>query len=226
MSEQFDINALGLNPEEFKDVDFDKMPTTIGSIIRPPQPGVYRFKLPTARAIFTAIKTMATTDWGQRIQVTFKDEAALTNLSLKNEPYNANLNNTPRYIGKADNKQAVSDLLMLLKALGVTPEANNNAAHIKALLSAEGRSFKAEHTLSTTCNKNRDIYKDNKVQAGIKGCGQAYRVEGYTQRDGTEVWDIPKDENGLVALRFGCATPECGAELTSWGRLQGFRSAE
>lgn len=226
MSEQFDINALGLNPEEFLDVDFDKMPTTIGSIIRPPQPGIYRFKLPPARAIFTAIKTMITTDWGQRIQVTFRDESALTNLSLKNELYSANLNNTPRYIGKGDNKQAVSDLLMLLKALSVTPEANNNAAHIKALLSAENRVFKAEHTLSTTCNKNRDIYKDSKVQAGIKGCGQAYRVEGYTQRDGTEVWDIPKDENGLVALRFGCATPECGSELTSWGRLQGFRSAE
>jgi hypothetical protein len=168
MSQDFDINQLGLNAEEFTDVDFDKMPTTIGSIIRPPQPGIYLFRLPTARALFSAIETVATTDWGQRVTAKFKDDAALLNVTL-NEPYNANLNNTPRFIGKGDNRQAVSDWLMLLKALGVQPEGNNNAAHIRALLSAAGREFKAEHTLSTTCNKQRDVYKNKQVQVGVKG---------------------------------------------------------
>lgn len=221
---QFDINSLGLNPEEFTDVDFDKMPTTVGSIVRPPQPGIYLFQLPPAAAIFRGIETIATTDHGQRFQVKFKDEAALLNLSRGNELYNANINNTPRAIGQGDKKQFVSDVLMLLKALEITPAANNNAAHITALLSAGGRQFKAEHTLSTTCNKQRDVYKNGAVVVGLKGCGQQYRVEGYTnKRTGEVTLPIPRDPAGNVLLRFRC---HCDAELTSWGRLQGFRSAE
>jgi hypothetical protein len=218
----FDLNQLGLNPEEFNDVNFDKMPTTIGGFTRPPQPGVYLFQLPPAKAIFAAIKPLVTTEWGQRVGVNLKDDAALLNITL-GEPYNAYISNTPRYIGKDENRQAVSDWLMLLKALEVTPDGNNNAAHVKALLSAAGMQFKAEHTLTANCSVKRDIYKDGKVNEGVKGCGQNYAVKGYPGRGGkADTLSIPKDESGLVSLRFACT---CGAEVSCFGRLQGFRAA-
>lgn len=220
---EYDINSLGLNPEEFNDVDFDKMPTTIGTIVRPPQPGIYLFQLPASPLMFPAISTVATTDWGQRVQLKLREEAALKNVTL-GEPYYTSISNVPRYIGRGENRQAVSDWLMLLKALGIQPDGNNNAAHVRAMLSAGGRMFKAESTLTATCSEKRDIYMGGQTMANRKGCGQRYAVEGWPGKNGKpEVLSIPKDENGLVASRFAC---HCGAELTSWGRLQGFRPGE
>lgn len=217
----FDINQLGLNPETFNDVDFDKMPTSIGGFVRPAQPGMYVVQLPPAQAIFKAIKPIATNDYGQRIAVNFKEDAAFWNVTL-GEPYQAYITNTPRAIGKGENKQFVSDLLMMLKTMGIVPEANNNAAHVKALLQAAGLQVKIDHTLTANCSVKRDIYKDGKVNEGVKGCGQNYAVKGYPGRDGKpDTLSIPKDEDGLVCTRFTCV---CGAEVSCFGRINGFRA--
>lgn len=220
----FDINSLGLNPEEFNDVNFDSMPATIGgSFAKPPQPATYIFKMPPAQALFAAINPVATTEWGQRVALKLKDAAALKNTTL-GEQYNGYISNVPRYIGSGDNRQAVSDWLMLLKALGITPEGNNNAAHVKAMLLAADRLFSAEHTLTANCSETRDIYKDGSVQKGVKGCGLRYAVKGYSGRNGKpDTLSIPKDEEGLVATRFLCA---CGAEVSCFGKLQAFRGVE
>ena len=114
----------------------------------------------------------------------------------------------------------VSDYGMMLKALNSVPERISNKHLAAALIGAAGKSFIAEHTLTATCNKKNPIYKGGQSQTGKLGCGTAYAVEAWKTAN-SERHAIPVDTEGKVALRFEC---RCGAELRSWGQLQGFRS--
>ena len=83
---------------------------------------------------------------------------------------------------------------------------------------------------TATCSATKDTYHHNpntgrsELRAGTKGCGQRYRVEGYTpKKGGAVVLSIPREEDGKVALRFTCT---CGAELRAWPQLQGYRPTE
>jgi len=224
------LQDLNLNDEGISEADFENMPQTVGSGGRmPPQPGIYRFRLPVLSALASCFEPLNTSDQGQKLVAVLQDEAALFNVTL-GEWYNARINNRTRIIkGRNDNPdRVVSDMGMLLKALKVKPEPVNgivtNKSYGDALISAAGREFIAEHTLTASCDKARDIYKDGKVQVGEKGCGQRYRVQGYAGRDGKpDVMTLPKTPDGKVALRFGC---KCTAELRCWSELGGFRPAD
>lgn len=220
-----DLDSLKLNDEGISEDDFDKMPTGLGAFTPPPQPGTYRFRLPHGKAIFGSFETLATPDQGQKIVAVLNEEAALRNESLGGEKYNARVSNRTRLI-KGDT--VVSDMGMLLKAVGVRPEPNEhgiitNAAYGKALVEAAEKVFLADHSLTASCNETRPIYKDGQTVEGTKGCGQRYAVEGYSRRNGGVVLAIPRTEDGKVALRFAC---KCGAELRCFGELRGYRSAE
>lgn len=233
-----DLNALGLNDEGISDADFDKMPQTVGGGSKlPPQPGIFRFKLPNAQALFKCFEVLVTADQGQKLTAVFTDESALRNTTL-NDWYQARINNRTRIVKSKGEDVVVSDMGMLLKAVHSKPEPNEqgvitNAAYGKALIAAAEREFVAEHTLTATCNPKRDIYKTvevepgkfaGKVMAGEKGCGQRYVVDGYAGKNGKpDVLSIPKNDDHSVAARFTC---KCGAELRCFGELRGYRSAD
>lgn len=222
-----DLNNLGLSEKAQADVDFDNMPTGIGgSIIEPPQPGIYKFRLPTAPVISGCFDKLVHPDQGERLVAVFRDDSALHNLTLDNH-YNVRMTNVVRYLQRRgqDKPLAVSDLAQLLKAVGSIPTGHTNRAYAEALVAAAEREFVAESTLTANCSPSRDTYRPNPVTgrsepSSIKGCGQRFRVDGYTPRTGPVVYSIPRDDHGKVLLRFSCP---CGAEVRAWGSLQGIR---
>jgi len=230
-----DLNDLNLSPTPYTtDIDFDHMPTGIGgTVIEPPQPGIYVFRLPSAPVLstcFEKIEPGQTNGQWQRLAAVLRDAAALHNVTL-NQPYNARLTNVIRYLTRRgqEEKLAISDLAQLLKSVGSLPSAQSNLAYALALVAAADREFVAENTLSATCNPARDTYRLNEntgrsEQTTIKGCGQKFKIEGYTPKDGGRaVYFIPRDEAGKLQLRFTCP---CGAEIRAWGNLQGFRPSK
>jgi hypothetical protein len=224
-----DLNNLNLNPSYTSEVDFDNMPTGIGATFaEPPQPGTFLFRLPPSEVLFSAFEKLVDPEQGERIAVVLKEASALFNETLK-QPYGTRLTNVVRYITRSGSQLAISDMAMLLKAVGSIPDSGSNAAYVNALVKAGGRQFLADNTLTATCSPTKDTYHHNpntgrsELRPGTKGCGQKYRVEGYTPKGGKPpVLSIPHDEEGKVALRFTCT---CGAELRSWPQLQGFRPA-
>jgi hypothetical protein len=228
-----DLNNLNLNPSYTVDVDFNNMPTGIGATFaEPPQPGTFLFRLPPSEVIFSAFEKLIDPTQGERIVVVLKEAAALFNETLK-QPYPTRFTNVVRYLTRTidgEKKQvAISDMAMVLKAVDSIPDSPSNAAYVNAMIKAGGRQFLADNTLTATCSPTKDTYHHNpntgrsELRAGVKGCGQKFKVEGYSPKDGGKpVLSIPRDEEGKVALRFTCT---CGAELRSWPQLQGFRPA-
>jgi len=215
-----DLNDLKLSDEPIADVDYATMPTGIGSVIIPPQPGIYEFELPPSAVIFNCF-ALDDSDpkQGQRISAVLRDAAALKNVSLGNL-YNAQFSNRTRVINFKSGAVTVSDLAMLLKAVDANLEGANNAAYAQALVNSGGSHFLAENKLTAACNPKRDIYKDSKQVAGQKGCGKKWSSDPYTPKTGPAVIALPKDEGGFVT-RLTCDV--CGAEIRAFGNLQGFR---
>jgi hypothetical protein len=212
-------NELKLTNEEVEG-DFENMPTGMSAVLTPPQPGIYTFTIPAAEVLYHAFNTQQDAKQGQRLVVEFRDEAALL-MDPNAQPYHCNISNRTRVINFKSGPVVVSDMAMMLKALGIVPEAMTNPGFAKAMLAAGGKRFRGEHTLTANCSTKRDIWKDGKEQKGKKGCGQRYAVESYEPRDGSRVvLAIPKDERGQVSTRFTCA---CGADLRAWGTLRGFK---
>ena len=200
------------------DVDLDNLPSQGGLIIPPPQPGVYRFRIP--HGIAKGLDTFQT-DSGQRVEMKFRDDLALLNVSL-NQPYPTRITNQERAIGKDGAK--ASDMAFLLDALDIKPKTSTNKGYAEAMLQAQGMEFVAFSDLTARCNPKTDVYKsdEGKIE-GLKGCGAAYATRSYTKKDGTLVTQIPKTSEGTFATEFECS---CGALLRCFGGLSKFRAAE
>lgn len=215
-------NELNLKNEIIEGVDFDNMPTGMASVPTPPQPGVYVFRLPSAEVIYHSFDTVEDPVQGQRVIAQFKDESALI-MEPNGQPYHANISNRTRVINFKSGPVTVSDMAMLLKAMGVKPEQQSNPGYIKAMIEIAERRFKGEHTLTANCSEKRNVWKDGKEQPGRKGCGQRYSVDSFQPKNGGRVvLAIPKDDQGQCMTRFDCV---CGASLRAWGQLRGFKSA-
>lgn len=199
------------------DVDLDNLPSQGGLIIPPPQPGIYRFKIPAGLA--RGMETIQT-DVGQRFVVILRDDLALQNVTL-NQPYPTRISNQERAVGK--DGQKASDMAFLLHALGITVDKPTNKGYAEAMLKAQGLEFLAFNDLTARCNPKTDVYKqgDGKIE-GLKGCGAAYATRSYTKRDGTTVSEIPK-EGTQFATEFTCS---CGALIRCFGQLSKFRPVE
>jgi len=199
------------------DVDLENLPSQGPTIIPPPQPGVYRFKIPTGLA--KGLETIQT-DVGQRLVVILRDDLALQNLTT-NQPFPTRISNQERAIGKDGQKG--SDMAFLFAALGIKPKGATNKAYAEAMLQTQGKEFIAFNDLTARCNPANDVYKDGQKVEGLKGCGASYATRTYTKKNGQQVQQIPKAEDGTFALEFTCT---CRALLRCFGGLSKFRGDE
>lgn len=227
-TEDFDINGvmegLGLQDDNEPEIDVDSLPKERSNVPRElPQPGTIRLRLPGN--IKEAIKPVAT-DLGQRIQLQFRDDAALVDAK---SGLQINYNVSGMEMANKKDGQVVgfsSELARLLKAVGYSGTISSKADQVKGLLSSAGKEFLADAAYETRCNPERPIYRDKAKQAQ-NGCGQRYRLkpESYKDRNGQQVTilPVPREATGVYKQKFECT---CGAELGVFLRLSNYRSAK
>ena len=215
------LQDLGLANETLpgSDVSFDDMPE-FGGFTPPPQPGAYRFKLPTnLNTIWDTIPAEKTRDMGPRVKAQFDQDAPLTIVAspgntLNGDPYQTTITNVPRKRGK--DQVLVSDMDLLLRALGTTKKPTSNREYITALQAHPGAEFGADIEWSWYCNPNRSIYIDDGQGGSAEhpdkqgGCGKR-----YYQKDVASL----KTEAGYP-LRISC---QCGAIVRGFSNATNFR---
>jgi hypothetical protein len=211
------INDLGLGNDALEGADFDSIPENIGQpYADPPQPGKYRFKLPASMAtIWTVVESEK---HGTRINGIFDNDAPLEivqspNKAMNGEEFTYRISNVPRE--RTKEKILVSDMDLLLRALGETKRPATNKAYAQALMKYAGKEFGATVEFSYNCNANRDAYWDDgqggqqKVE-GRSGCGSRYYMRDVAKVDGVQ------------PVRITCSNPECGASIRAFPNLTGF----
>jgi hypothetical protein len=212
------INDLGLGNDALEGAEFDSIPENLGQQFPdPPQPGKYRFKAP--QNLGGQFAVVETTKHGTRINLLFDQDAPLTIVQspgkvADGEEFQYRLSNVPRE--RTKEKILVSDMDLVLRALGVSKRPPNNKAYAAACVtSLAGKEFGATLEYSYRCSDQREAYFDD-------GQGGQQRVEGrmgcgsrWYQRD------VPKVD-GVQPVRIQCSNPECGASVRAFPNLTGF----
>jgi hypothetical protein len=216
------LHDLGLTAEPLTgDTPFDQIPESLGQTYPDPlPPGTYRFQFPTFQAtspIWDLVPAEKTNGYGPRLVALFDGQFALTVVQSPDgthngEEYRFRVSDVPRERGR--DKVVVSDMSMLLKALGTGKRPNTNPEIAKALATLSGKAFTATQEWSWRCDPNRPIWVDDGAggQAqveGQNGCG-----ERYYQKNVTKV-------EGAYPLRVTCG--KCGASIKAFGNLTAFR---
>lgn len=228
MTEIPDITNLGLSDEELE-IDYDNMPEEGGGFDPICQPGTYDWQLPKGLLAHLQDEGVFKNQPGASgipasFQITLKDSFKLKNLTTGTS-HRIMFSNRMRKLGEG----TVSDIALILRAVGVKPNGSNNSAYLKAFLEACAAEamFTADAQLSCTCNEKNDIYTKEGRKDGVKGCGTRYDQDGYTVKNGknagTVVHPIPK-EAGRIPDQFECG--RCPALLRPWMNLRRFKAIE
>lgn len=193
-----------------------------GTFREPPQPGSYRFKLPTDLSAIWDVYDTPAKQPPQRIRALFDKDHPLVIIQspgskANGEPFETRISNEERSRGK-DKSIVASDMDYLLRALKVTNKPPNNRAYIEAMRQQANKEFGADIRFSWKCSPTRNIrVKD--AQGAVqevenrKGCDSAYYQE-----------DLPnggKDATGMVPTQIQC---QCGALLRAFANLDNIRS--
>lgn len=220
MSDKLDLNHLGLSNEQLEGASFDDIPENIGqSFPDPPQPGVYRFKLPAVMAAIWA--KVQSEKYGERINALFEDDSELLIVQSPNggghngEGFRWRCSNVPRE--RTKEKILVSDMDLLIRALGETARPGTNVAYAKALMKHAGKEFTATNEFSWNCNPKKEIYVDDGTGGTAKVDGKMGCGARFYQRD------VAKAEGGGYPLRITCSNPECGASIRAFPNLTAFK---
>lgn len=212
------LQDLGLKDEPLPAANLDEAPV-FGSFAPPPEPGAYRFKLPTD---LSGVWDTIDSSKGQRINMILDGDAPLLITQSANgrhvgEPFQTRLSNVERKRGKDAGE--FSDLDYLLKAFGIKTRPAGNRAMIEAIRPHKGGEFGADVVYNWSCSEKRDKRVkvtapdgtvSTQVQEGQKGCGARYYQN-----------DIPKNPDGSVPLEIQCG--QCGASLRAFAQLENFR---
>jgi hypothetical protein len=155
---------------------------------------------------------------GTRINGVFDSDAPLVIVqspakAYDGEEFSYRISNVPRE--RTKEKILVSDMDLLLRALGETKKPATNKGYAQALQKYAGKEFGATVEFSYRCNPSREAYFDvgdgtQQAAEGRMGCGAR-----YYQRD------VPKVE-GVQPVRITCSNPECGASVRAFPNLTGF----
>jgi hypothetical protein len=212
------LEDLGLKPDTLPTAgqDLADLPE-FGAFEPPPQPGPFRFKLPSDLSAIYDVFDAA--NLGQRVRAIFDREHPLLIVQslggkYNGQPFHTRIANNERSRGK-DKSVIASDWDYLLRALGVKVKPTSNKGYIEELRKHAGQEFGADLRYSWRCSEDRDIrVRDaaGTVQAveGTKGCG-----EGYYQED------VPKNADGTTPYEITC---QCGALLRAWANLDNLRA--
>lgn len=210
------MNDLGLIPnEQLPEVNPNELPEQIGGGWLPlPQPGRYRFRIPTT--VSDSYEAFQVADQGQRVRAVFRKENALV---MGVRTFECQISNQTRQIAGKD----VSDFAYLLHGLGYQKPLRSNRDYLEALSGYAGAEFMANVDWQTSCNPKRSIRDAAGKELGKPGCGQRWALRGYTKKDGTVVKSIPTNPDGSYAENFLCT---CGGKLRAFGQLVKFGPVE
>lgn len=214
------LEDLGLvvDPDEAEFVDAATLPRQ--RTVRTPlvQPGRYTFQLP--QRVDDVFEPMAIAEGDPEVYCQFAEDRALL-VKPGNIPFRWRTNTQGLMRGRQEDAVRVSDISFLLSALGEKEVPETGLMLAKMLAGHEGERFRADVDWSGWCSDRRDIFKDGAVQEGTKGCGTNFALAGYNKRDGSRVFEIPRDEQGRRREAFPC--PSCGARINANTRLQNIK---
>lgn len=192
-----------------------------GGFAPPPQPGKYRFQLPTDMGAIYDVFDVPEKTPPQRVRAHFdKDHPLLITQSpkgaLNGEPFETRLTNNERKRGGKGKPVVASDFDYLLAALGYKAKPKSNREYMQLLSQQGGKQFDADLRYSWRCDPKRDIrVKDNNGQfqtvVGQPGCGAAYYSE-----------DVPKNADGTTPYEVKCE--QCGGMMRAFANLDNIRS--
>lgn len=220
------LSELGLGNEQVGEAaDFDALPEQLGGFPDPPQPGPFRFRLPTnlGNVWDKAEKKMADGTVKPRIKAKFDQDNPLVivqSLAGKydNEPFQTTISNVERRRRKDEGVPEASDMDFLFRdAFEEKTKPKTNQEYANTLIKHAGQEFGADISWSWSCNDQRNIRirtEQDTVEEveGQPGCGKRY----YTK-------DVPKNEDGTYPLHITCAGEGCGADLRAFASLERFR---
>jgi hypothetical protein len=210
---------------ESLETDFENIPEE-GKAFAPNLPAQesYTFSLPD---VFEA--ELITTKRGQRIRIVFNEESPLTVVSSRGDfangqTWQGSINNAEQNRARYGEPEVlVPDLLYLIRVFDPAAKPKTNKDYIEAIKKLAGKTFVAENTWTSWCNKNKTIYIDGENgQAqedpeGRQGCGANYK--SYSRGEKC----IPRNAEGDYQERFPC---KCGASLRAFQNLRRFRKAD
>lgn len=215
------LEELGLTPE--------KLPTAgqgladlpeFGAFEPPPQPGPFRFKLPTDLGSIYDVFDTPNLPGGKRVRAVFDREHPLLIVQslggkYNGQPFQTRLANNERNRGKKGSGVVASDWDYLNKAFGETVKPDTNAGYIQMLKKHAGKEFGADIRYSWRCSDDRDIRVKDAQGAitpveGHKGCGAAFYQE-----------DVDKLADGSTPYEITCT---CGALLRAWANIDNIRA--
>ena len=216
------LGELTLKDEALPAQVYDDLPE-YGGYTPPPQPGPYRFKLPTIDKLGKAYDVFDS-DKGQRLKVLFDKDAPLTIVQAKDpskvgDTYMTRLTNLERKRGEIE----TSDFDYLLKALGEKAKPKNNRQYIETLNKHAGQEFAADISYSWNCDDKRNIWtrdaegKLNEVEEQ-HGCGRRYYQADKTKKDEQKIQRL---EDGSYPVSVACS---CGAEVRCFANLDNIRA--
>jgi len=215
------LQELGLKDEPLPTAgqDLSDLPE-FGTFREPPQPGPFRFKLPTDLNTIWDVYDTPSKVPPQRVRAIFDRDHPLQIVQsvggrYNNEPFETRVSNEERNRGKGG--VIASDMDYILRALGFKQKPPSNKAYIELMKQQAGKEFGADIRYSWKCSKDRNIrVLDPAGQVreveGRKGCDNAYYQE-----------DVPnggKDASGNVTTQITC---QCGALLRCFANLDNIR---
>jgi hypothetical protein len=223
MSDELSLENLGLIEDGDVSIDVDNLPEERSNVPREiPTPGAtLLLSVPAVNMenLSQIVKPLPT-DNGQRLMFEFTGANALKFSSGISFEYTIRGYERQIYDKGEPTGAFTSDLAKFLKACGYKGTLASKKDYLAALIAASGAKFLAENTPRVYCNPKKAIFKDGAKQEQT-GCGAQYELKAWkNKKKGTETLAIPRDAHGTFQTKFEC---KCGAQLTSWPTLSGFK---
>lgn len=220
------LSELELKDEPLPAGSLEDMPE-FGGFSAPPQPGPYRFRLPSD--LTKVWDVFDVTSKGQRVKMVFdRDNPLLIIQSFdgksNGDTFQTRLSNMERKRGK--DGPELSDLDYLLKALEPTrtDRPKSNKAYIESLKGHGGKEFAGDISYNYSCNEQKKIraYVGEQLQELDKmGCGWRYYTGTGTPNPAKKTGYVGKQADGTYPTEVTC---QCGAVLRAFANLDNIRA--
>lgn len=241
------LSDLGLTQERVgDDVDYATMPDQLVTFQDPPQPGVFRFRLPPKLDdIWETFDATKVRHPGKRLAAVHDSSRPLTIIQSAGGkydglPFETRITNAERKRGKKDDQSApeVSDMDYLFRdAFGIEQKPQTNVQYAQEYIKHAGQEFGADLEWNWGCRDDRNIRVDDGTGRTTevpnqKGCGTRYyqshvekvklnpdslpELDPQTGARNPEYDRLPE----VFPVRIQC---QCGAMLRAFANMTRFR---